>query len=75
MRTEDFAYVVTTRKSFDDAVVAVLKAVDQKGWALFGVYDVRERLAAKGFGQEPLKIIEVCSAKHASRFLEKNKLI
>ncbi|MDE1924951.1 MAG: DUF302 domain-containing protein [Patescibacteria group bacterium] len=75
MDTAEFAHVVVVHKSFDEAVVAVLKAVEQKGWALFAVYDVRERLAVKGFNQKPLKIIEVCSAKHAARFLSKNRLI
>lgn len=75
MKPEDFAYIVETDKSFADAVVSVLKAVDQKGWALFQVYDVQERLAAKGFTHAPLKIIEICSAKHANQFLNKNRLI
>ena len=71
----DFAYIVETEKSFDDAVVSVLKAVEQKGWSLFQIYDVRERLAAKGFNQKPLKIIEMCSGKYANQFLNKNRLI
>jgi len=75
MNINDFAYIVETNKSFDDAVVSVLKAVEQKGWALFQIYDVKERLAAKGFNQKPLKIIEICSAKHANQFLNKNRLI
>ena len=75
MKLEDFAYVVETNKSFDDAVVSVLKAVDQKGWALFQIYDVKERLAAKGFEQKPLKIIEICSGKYANQFLNKNRYI
>src|SRR3989338_42872 len=75
MKTEDFAYIVETEKSFDDAVVSVLKAVEQKGWALFQVYDIKERLAAKGFVQKPLKIIEICSGKYANQFLNKNRLI
>ena len=75
MKTEDFAYIVETKKSFDEAVVSVLKAVEQKGWALFQVYDVKERLAAKGFSQKPLKIIEICSGKYANQFLNKNRLI
>lgn len=75
MMIEDFAYIVETKKNFDDAVVSVLKAVDQKGWVLFNVYDVKERLAAKGFDQPPLKIIEICSGKYANRFLNKNRLI
>ncbi len=75
MNIDDFAYIVETDKSFDDAVVSVLKAVEQKGWALFQIYDVKERLAAKGFEQKPLKIIEICSGKHANNFLNKNRLI
>ena len=75
MKIEDFAYVVETEKSFEDAIVSVLKAVEQKGWALFQVYDIKERLAAKGFSQKPLKIIEICSGKYANQFLNKNRLI
>ena len=75
MELDDFAYVAETGKSFDEAVVSVLKAVEQKGCALFQVYDIKERLAAKGFKQQPLKIIEICSGKHANNFLNKNRLI
>ena len=75
MNVDDFAYIVKTKKSFDEAVVSVLKAVEQKGWALFQIYDVKERLAAKGFEQKPLKIIEICSGKYANQFLNKNRLI
>lgn len=75
MKTEDFAYVIETQKSFDKVVVSVLKAVEQKGWTIFQIYDIKERLAAKDFKQNPLKIIEICSGKHANNFLNKNKLI
>jgi len=75
MKIEDFGYLVETDKSFDEAVVSVLKAVEQKGWALFQIYDIKERMAAKGFEQKPLKIIEICSGKHASKLLSKNRLI
>ena len=75
MKTDDFAYIIETEKNFDEAVVSVLKAVDQKGWTLFQIYDVKERLAAKGFNQNSLKIIEICSAKYANQFLNKNRLI
>src|SRR3989344_514367 len=67
IKIEDFMYIVETEKSF-------LKAVDQKGWVLFQIYDVRERLVAKGFKQGPLKIIEICSGKYANALLNKNKL-
>jgi len=75
MKTNDFAYIIETNKTFDNAVVSVLKAVEQKGWTLFQIYDVKERLAAKGFNQRPLKIIEICSGKYANQFLNKNRLI
>ena len=75
MKIEDFAYIIETERSFDEAVVSVLKAVEQKGWSIFQIYDIKERLAAKGFEQKPLKIIEICSGKHANLFLNKNMLI
>src|SRR3990167_3737534 len=75
MNVSDFAYIVETEKNFDEAVVSVLKEVEKKGWALFQIYDVKERLAAKGFKQKPLKIIEISSGKYANQFLNKNRLI
>src|SRR3989344_2743804 len=75
MKQEEFIYIQETKKSFDQAVVDVLKEVDKKGWALFNIYDVRERLAAKGFQHERLKIIEICTATHSNNLLNKNKLI
>lgn len=75
MKLEDFAYVVETDKSVEDAVVSVLRAVEQKGWTVFQVYDMRERLAAKGFIQKPLKIIEICSGKYGHQFLNKNRFV
>ena len=75
MKTEDFAYIVETEKSFDEAVVSVLREVESLGWTLFNIYDIKERLAVKGFEQESLKIIEICSGKHANNFLRKNRLI
>ena len=75
MKMEDFVYIVETKKRFDEAVVSVLKTVEQKGWTIFQIYDIKERLAAKGFEQKPLKIIEICSGKHANNFLNKNRMI
>ncbi len=75
MNIDDFAYIAETEKSFDDAVVSVLKSVEQKGWSIFQIYDIKERLAAKGFEHKPLKIIEIFSGKHANNFLNKNRLI
>jgi uncharacterized protein (DUF302 family) len=64
-----------TKKTFDDAVVSVLRSVEKQGWSLFQVYDLKERLSAKGFDQDKLKIIEICSAKHANHLLAMNRLV
>lgn len=75
MKLEDFAIIAETNKGFEEAVISVLKSVEQKGWAVFNIYDIKERLAAKGFKHNPLKIIEICSGKHANNFLNKNRMI
>lgn len=75
MKTEDFAYIGETEKSFEESVVSVLKSVERNGWTVFQIHDLKERLAAKGFEQKPLKIIEICSGKHANKFLNKNRYI
>ena len=74
MNMEEFAIVAETEKKFDEAVVSVLKAVEQKNWTVFNIYDIKERLAAKGFSHKPLKIIEICSGKYANKLLNKNRL-
>ena len=75
MNINDFAYTIETEKNFDEAVISVRKAVENKGWVVFQVYDYKEILAVKGFKQKPLKIIEICSGKYANQFLNKNRLI
>ena len=75
MELGEFAIVVETEKNFNETVVSVLKAVEQKNWTVFNIYDISERLAAKGFSHKPLKIIEICSGKHANKLLNKNRLV
>ncbi len=75
MEIGELAYAVETNRGFEDAVVAVLKSAESKGWAIFQVYDIKERLAAKGFQQQKIKIIEICSGKFADRLLNKNRLV
>lgn len=71
----NFINIVETEKNFDEAVVSVLKSIDKKGWVVFQIYDIKERLAAKGFNHSPLKIIEFCAAKHANTLLNKTKSV
>ena len=75
MQINDIAYQVKTEKSFEEASVSVLKAVDAKGWSIFSIYDLHDRLAAKGFKHKKIRIIEICSAKHSNKLLQKNQLI
>lgn len=71
----EFDYTVKTEKEFEEAVVAVRKATERKGWTVLHVHDIKEILAVKGFQQEPLKIIEICSGKYADHFLNADRLI
>ncbi|MEK6979364.1 MAG: DUF302 domain-containing protein [Candidatus Micrarchaeota archaeon] len=75
MDETDFIFSKITEKLFDDAVVSVMKNIEKKSWAIFAVYDIRERLAAKGFSHGNMKIIEFCSAKNADMVLTKNPFI
>ena len=75
MDINNVAYQVKTNKNFEQAVISVLKAVDAKSWSIFSIYDLQERLAAKGFQHKKIKIIEICSAKHSDKLLQKNQLI
>ena len=72
---EDIVYKKESDNGFDDTIVSVLKAVEKKGWTVFGIYEVHKSLAAKGFSQEPLAIIEICSAKHANKLLSINRMV
>lgn len=75
MDINNVSYQVKTNKNFENAVVSVLKAVDAKSWSVFSIYDLQERLAAKGFAHKKMKIIEICSAKHSNKLLQKNQLV
>ncbi len=71
----EFDYMVETERSFEDAVVSVRKATEGKGWSILHVHDMKEILAVKGFDQEPLKMVEICSGKYANEFLNADRLI
>ena len=68
----DFDYTITTTKTFDEAVQAVQDEIVKAGMRVLYVHDVQKTLSEKGFGREPFKIIEFCSAKFANEFLNKD---
>src|SRR3989338_5944411 len=59
MKQEDFAYIVETKKSFDEAVVSVLKAVEQKDWALFQIIEICSGKHANQFLKKN-RLISLC---------------
>lgn len=65
-------YTVTTEKSFDEAVAAVIDATGNAGFKVQFVHDVAATLAEKGFEREHVTIVEVCNAKFASQVLAAN---
>jgi len=65
-------YTVTTRRSYGDAVGAVIAATEAHGFRVQFVHDVAATLAEKGFDREPVTIVEICSARYASQVLERD---
>lgn len=55
---EKLAYVVTSRKSVDEAVAALEAKAAEKGFRVLGVHDVRGMLAEKGFQRGEMRIVE-----------------
>ena len=68
----DVDYTVTTDKTFDDAVEAVVQETENANFRVLYIHNVQETLAKKGFSTEPLKIIEICNAKNAYSLLQKD---
>ena len=65
-----FQKTVVCARPFDEVVAAVEHTAAAKGFRVLHTHDVAATLAEKGFPREPLKIVEVCNAKFASRMLE-----
>lgn len=68
----EFEYTVTSNKTFPEAVEAVEKKTTEMGFRVLHTHDIAATLAEKGFPREPLKLVEICNAKYASRVLEKD---
>jgi len=62
-------YTLPTTKSYGDAVQAVQDAAAANGFRVQFVHDVAATLAEKGFEREPVTLVEMCNAKHASAVL------
>jgi uncharacterized protein (DUF302 family) len=67
-----FENTVTTDRRFEDVVSAIEKKAVENGFRVLHTHDFAATLAEKGFPREPLKVIEICNAKYASRVLDKD---
>jgi uncharacterized protein (DUF302 family) len=65
-------YTVPTPKSYTDAVAAVTASAAAHGYRVQFVHDVAATLAEKGFEREPVTIVEMCNARHASEVLARD---
>lgn len=62
---EKLDYVIQSDRGFDEVVSSVEAITAVKGFRVLAVHDVQATLQAKELQIEPMKIIELCSAKHA----------
>lgn len=67
-----FEKTVTTDKSFEEAVFAIEQTAVENGFRVLHTHDIAATLTEKGFPRPPLKVIEICNAKYASKVLEKD---
>lgn len=67
-----FEQTVTTDKSFDEVVSAIEQKAAENGFRVLHTHDIAATLTEKGFPRQPLKVIEICNAKYASKVLEKD---
>lgn len=63
-------YTVETAKSVDEAAADIERIAAERNFRVLAVHDLSQTLTSKGFDQPPMKIIEVCSAKHAYAVLQ-----
>jgi uncharacterized protein (DUF302 family) len=67
----NFEKTIESSKTFDDTMNAIERKASEKGFRVLHTHDVAVTLAEEGFRRGPLKIIEICNARHANAALEK----
>ena len=66
----EFDYTVITKKSCNEAVLAVEQETKNAGFRVLYIHDVTATLKEKSFEIEPFKIIEICNARSAYTVLQ-----
>jgi uncharacterized protein (DUF302 family) len=69
----NFTYVVESRRSAREAIVAVWKAAEAAGWVIVGDYDLSRLVAAPG-SQLEVKSIDICKPDMARPFVDAETL-
>lgn len=69
---KNLAYTLPTPKSIDEAVAAIEQNCGAHGFRVLHIHDIAAALAEKGFPRDPLKIVEVCNARYASKMLDRD---
>jgi len=64
------AYVVRSKKSFEEVSERLEKAVPDNNFRVMAVHNVKDTLAEKGFDIDSLKIYEVCNAGFAYKAIQ-----
>jgi uncharacterized protein (DUF302 family) len=71
----NFAYTITSSKSFDDATRAIEQTVTANGFRVLHTHDVQQTFAEKGVARDAYKIVEVCNVKYANQALRADPLV
>ena len=66
------AYTVESSKGFEETALAVEAKSKEKGFNILAVCDVKASIRSKGFSRDPIRVIEVCSAKYVNHALAKD---
>lgn len=68
--------VVESLKPFDDACLALERAIAEHRFGILHVHDVRQTLASKGIPfDHPVRIFDVCNPQRAKQALEANAVV
>ena len=62
-----------SKYGFEETVERLSQNIQEKGWKLISTHDLQETLKNKGVDVLPVKVIELCNAKYASRILLEDK--
>lgn len=65
-------FTVKTNKTFSEAVNDVIVETEKAGFKVLYIHNIQQTIGKKGYKIEPLKIIEICSAKNAYNAIQKD---